>query len=220
MDQISSASDSFGPVSLSRFAAAPTSAHLLRAQHETLSRQMDAIAFEAHSFGGDSQDERAQRALDVSNALTSLKAFLVIHQTLEAGLMHKILATDPRHRLLAEQYEREAMTVLSAYDKLLMTFSSPSIIFGAFSAFSEESAPVFIAIKERFKAEERDLFSVFDRIVSSNLHQGGQPAAERAPLASADTAAPSFEGVGGIAFDPPPAAGPGQELESGLATVD
>lgn len=191
MDQISAVSDAFGPVTLSRFAAAPTSAHLLRAQHGFLARQMDSIAFEAHSFGSDSPEERGNRALGLTNALTSLKALLAIHHTLESGLMHKVLASDPRHRMLAEQSEREAMAAMSGFDKLLMAFSSPSLIFEGFTAFSTDSAPVFMAIKERFKAEERDLFSVFDRVVSSHLPLVQEESLEVASLANTERGLPT-----------------------------
>ncbi|WP_137921286.1 hypothetical protein [Hydrogenophaga sp. 2FB] len=156
--------DGFGPVSLTRFAANPSSSHIFRVQHELLARMMDSIVFESYASG--SREELAERALETANSLTALRSMVETHQVLESGLMHKVLASDPRQRLAAEQFEREATSAVTALDKLLMTFGSPSQILAQMSDFSESAGEVFSRFKERFKAEERDLFPVFDRMTA------------------------------------------------------
>lgn len=169
-------SDAFGPVSLSRFAANPTSAHLFRVQHEVMVRQMDAITFEANTLTRGSLSEAAERALNVANAMTTLRSVIETHQVMEAGLMHKVLAGDPRQRMVAEQFEREAGAVVAEIDKLLIVFGAPSSILDDQATFAERVGVTFGKLKERFKAEERDLFPVFDRLTA------GSPS-DRAPAA-------------------------------------
>jgi len=167
--QINNASsDAFGSVSLSRFAAAPNSAHLFRAQHEHLVRLMDSISTSAHALATGQIDERAARALEISISMITLKSLLATNQTLQSGMMHKILGSDPRHRMLAEQHERDGLVALGALDKLTLSYGSPSRILDGYSTFVDEALPVFTGIKDRFRIEERDLFSVFDRMVASS----------------------------------------------------
>lgn len=169
-------SDAFGPVSLSRFAANPTSAHLFRVQHEVMVRQMDAITFEANTLTRGSLSDAAERALNVANSMTSLRSVIETHQVMEAGLVHKVLAGDPRQRMVAEQFEREAGAVVAEIDKLLIVFGAPSTILDDQATFAERVGVIFGKLKERFKAEERDLFPVFDRLTA------GSPS-DRAPAA-------------------------------------
>lgn len=168
MNTINSAqfSDGFGPVSLARFAAAPGSSHVFRVQHALLARCMDAIVFDSHSYAGGSHEEMAERALDVANSMTTLRCMLETHQVLESSLMHKVLASDPRQRLAAEQFEREAASAITEFEKLLISFGAPSQILAHMTDFSNKAGAVFARIKERFKAEERDLFPVFDRLTA------------------------------------------------------
>ena len=162
-------SDAFGPVSLSRFAANPTSAHLFRVQHEVMVRQMDAITFEANTQGAGSLAEAAERALNVANSMTALRSVIEAHQIMESGLMHKVLASDPRQRMVAEQFEREAGAVIAEIDKLLIVYGSPSAILDDQATFAEKCGAAFAKLKERFKSEERDLFPVFDRLTAGSL---------------------------------------------------
>lgn len=159
-------SDGFGPVSLARFAAAPGSSHVFRVQHALLARCMDAIVFDSHSYAGGTREEMAERALEVANSMTTLRSMLETHQVLESSLMHKVLASDPRQRLAAEQFEREAASAITEFEKLLISFGAPSQILAHMTDFSSKAGAVFARIKERFKAEERDLFPVFDRLTA------------------------------------------------------
>lgn len=158
--------DGFGPVSLARFAAAPGSSHVFRVQHDLLSRTMDNIVFEAHSYSAGTAEEMAERALAVANAMTTLRSMLETHQVLESGLMHKVLGVDPRQRLAAEQFEREAASAITEFEKLLMDFGAPSQILTHMADFSSRAGSTFARLKERFKAEERDLFPAFDRMTA------------------------------------------------------
>ena len=175
-------SDGFGPVSLARFAAAPGSSHVFRVQHALLARCMDAIVFDSHSYAGGSHEEMAERALDVANSMTTLRSMLETHQVLESSLMHKVLASDPRQRLAAEQFEREAASAITEFEKLLISFGAPSQILAHMTDFSNKAGAVFARIKERFKAEERDLFPVFDRLTA------GEDAPVAPPAVSVDDA--------------------------------
>lgn len=158
--------DAFGAVSLARFAAAPASSHTFRVQHDLLSRMMDMIVFESHSYSSASKSELAERALEVANLQTTLRSLLETHHVLESEIVHKVLGADPRQRLVAEQFEREASSAMTEFDKLLVLFGSPSHILAQMSEFSNRAGAVFARIKERFKAEERDLFPTFDRLTA------------------------------------------------------
>lgn len=158
--------DAFGAISLARFAAAPASSHTFRVQHDLLSRMMDMIVFESHSYSSASKSELAERALEVANLQTTLRSLLETHHVLESEIVHKVLGADPRQRLVAEQFEREASSAMTEFDKLLVLFGSPSHILAQMSEFSNRAGAVFARIKERFKAEERDLFPTFDRLTA------------------------------------------------------
>ncbi len=181
--------DAFGAVSLARFAAAPASSHTFRVQHDLLSRMMDMIVFESHSYSSASKAELAERALEVANLQTTLRSLLETHHVLESEIVHKVLGADPRQRLVAEQFEREASSAMTEFDKLLVLFGSPSHILAQMSEFSNRAGAVFARIKERFKAEERDLFPTFDRLTAGTdtavtlLSMGGEVAEAAPPVA-------------------------------------
>lgn len=196
--------DGFGPVSLTRFAANPSSSHIFRVQHELLSRMMESIVFE--SYGNGTREELAERALETANSLTALRSMVETHQVLESGLMHKVLASDPRQRLAAEQFEREATSAVTALDKLLMTFGSPSQILAQMPDFSERAGEVFSRFKERFKAEERDLFPVFDRMTAGAEASYDQDARPLVHLASPEAGFDPQEGPAAAAADAAPLA--------------
>lgn len=152
--------DAFGPVALASFAMNPSGAHLFRMQHERLASLMTSIlaSTEVQITGAG--------ALAARNALTSLTVLMPVHQSLENDLIHRALAGEPRARMMAEQFEREMVPLLSELASLARRYPSPSSIAAApEGAFVQQAGSLFNKFQERFRREERDLFPVYDRSV-------------------------------------------------------
>lgn len=155
--------DAFGPVALESFALAPTGAHLFRAQHEAILRLAATIA--GCIDAGLAGEAAGARAVEARTTLTTMVSLLTIHQSLEESLMRRALAGDTRTRLQLEQVEREMAPVMSELASLSRRYPTPSSILGVPAAFGQAFASLLSKLQERFRAEERELFTVYDRSV-------------------------------------------------------
>lgn len=167
-------SDAFGPVTLESFALNPTGAHLLRAQHEQLLRLAGAVTTLVEA-GLDSSLAGCTRALGARNNLTTLLSLVSVHQSLEESMLRRALATDPRIRLSLEQFEREIAPLLSELASLSRRYPTPSSIVD--SDFAPQFASWLAKLSDRFRAEERDLFPAYDRVVKIAAPGGAMLAA-------------------------------------------
>jgi len=154
--------DAFGPVALASFASNPNGAHLFRVQHERLTSLMTSIlaATEVEVTGALSVAARSH--------LTTLATLLPLHQSLEDGLVHRALAPEPRVRMVAEAFEREMAPLLAELAALSRRFPSASSILSAPNGeFAQACSGLFSRLQERFRREERDIFSAYDRVAGS-----------------------------------------------------
>lgn len=158
--------DAFGPVALEAFALAPNGAYLFRAQHQVVVGRVDEILACVDGMAG---DDRPGQALAARNALTSLIAALNIHQALEATAFRRAFGADARQRMPIEQAEREMAPVLAELASLSYRFATPSAILGAPAEFGRLAAEAFTKLTSRFRAEERDLYPVFERAVGAGV---------------------------------------------------
>ena len=150
--------DAFGPVALTNFATNPGGAHLFRQQHELLGGLMNTILVATE------RDVAGQSPVVARTALTILNTRLPLHQSLEDALIHSALGNEPRASMLAEQFERDMVPLLSDLASLSRRYPTASSILQAPPGeFAQACAGLFSRLRERFRREERDLFPAFDR---------------------------------------------------------
>lgn len=150
--------DAFGPVTLASFAQKPTGAHLFRVQHGLLIKLMGSVV------SGAEGDVDAESALRVRADLTTLTSLLPIHQSLEDSLVHRALSSEPRARMVAEQFEREMAPLAAELSALARRYhSASSILYAPKGEFASVAGAISARLQERFRREERDLFPSFDR---------------------------------------------------------
>lgn len=156
--------DAFGPVTLASFAQNPTGAHLFRSQHELLQQQMAAVSRQCAS------EINPEAALEARIAINWLSSLLPIHQSLEDSLIHRLLSSEPRSRMIAEQFEREMVPLGGEWAAYTRRYPTASSIFHAPAGeFAAASSALFSRLQERFRREERDLFPVYDRLASGAM---------------------------------------------------
>ncbi|MEJ6002699.1 hemerythrin domain-containing protein [Paucibacter soli] len=152
--------DAFGPVALTTFAANPAGSHLFRVQHEQLTALMTSI------LAATEVDVTGDAGVLARNKLTSLATLLPLHQSMEEGLVHRALSAEPRLRMTAETFEREMSPLVAELAALSRRFpSASSIINSPRGEFAQACSSLFTRLQERFRREERDIFSAFDRVV-------------------------------------------------------
>lgn len=154
--------DAFGPVTLAGFALSPSGAHLFRAQHEHILRAMAGVT--ACIEAGLESDSGA-RALSARQLLTTATSMLVVHQSLEDALVRRALLAEPRMRLVVEQFEREMAPLMSEIAALSRHYPTPSSILKNSVEFGLTFTSLLFKFEERFRAEERELLSAYDRTV-------------------------------------------------------
>lgn len=149
--------DAFLPEVLTAFAQKPGGAHLFRVQHEHLLQLMrDTVA----------QAEDSSRDESAANARIGLTAIGInsgIHQTLEEALVHSVLASEPRARMVVEQFERELVPLVAELEALARRYPTASSILASRSDFVGAASHLFGRLRDRFRREERDLFPLFER---------------------------------------------------------
>jgi hypothetical protein len=152
--------DAFGPVALATFALNPSGAHFFRAQHEQIIRSLDLIAdILSHGLGRSSLDA----ALRIRTELTCIVEMIHVHQSAEEFIIRRALESEPRLRMTAEQFERQMIPLMAEFSNLGRSFVTPSAILAAPNEFAQEFTSLYSRIQERFKTEERELFSAYDR---------------------------------------------------------
>jgi hypothetical protein len=155
--------DAFGPAALESFALSPGGAHIFRAQHEAILRSATAITTCIEA--GFVDEAAGERALQARETLTTMVSCVLIHQSLEQSLMRRALSGDPRTRMQIEQFERDGVPVVSELAGLARRYPTPSAILRAPAEFSQGFASVLSKLQERFRGEERELFTAYDRSV-------------------------------------------------------
>lgn len=156
--------DAFGPVALANFALHPTGAHIFRAQHEQILRALSRVTglLEA-GFGAGPVG--CSQALQASCDMTLVLSMMGIHQSIEDSIIRRTLAAEPRMRLVVEQFEREMAPLMSEMFSFVRRYPSPSSILKSTSEFSNTFSSLLAKLQERFRAEERELLSAFDRAI-------------------------------------------------------
>jgi hypothetical protein len=153
--------DAFGPVALATFALNPSGAHLFRAQHEHILRTLANVTDAVES--GLAGARGVSAALAAREALTIASSMLSIHQSLEDSLVRRALAAEPRMRLVVDQFEREMAPLVSEMASIARRYPTPSSILKNAGEFALAFSSLLSKLQERFRAEERELLSAFDR---------------------------------------------------------
>lgn len=156
--------DAFGSVALETFALNPSGAHLFRAQHGVLLGLATQIS---EALDREPASDKGAAALEARNALTSLHSLFTLHQTLEEAILRRTLQGDPRSRAQMDQFEREMAPISSEVGAISRRFSAPSVILANTEAFATAFSSLHLKLKERFRAEERELFPAFDKSVGA-----------------------------------------------------
>lgn len=173
--QFNDNADAFGPVALTSFATNPTGAHLFRAQHERILRVLDGILPQVEAARDDSE---SGGALVARQALTVASSLLVAHQSFEESLVRRALNSDPRARPIIEQFEREMALLAADFSAFLRRYPSASSIIRSPGEFIPTFSSLLAKLQERFRAEERELFTAYDRAVCAAAPGGAVFSAE------------------------------------------
>ena len=104
-------------------------------------------------------------ALSARQFLTAAVSMLVVHQSLEDALVRRALAAEPRMRLVVEQFEREMAPLMSEISALSREYPTPSSILKKPFQFGLTFSCLLLKFQERFRDEERELLSAYDRTV-------------------------------------------------------
>lgn len=151
--------DVFSYAVLAQFALSPTGSHLFRAQHESIVRLMNRVLETLASRKSDS----GGWSLVARNGLTDILSMIQVHQSFEDDLLRRSLASDARSRMLHEQLERDVAPILSSLAALGHKFSTPSSIEDGPDEFFRQASEIFERVQDRFRMEERQLHSLYDR---------------------------------------------------------
>jgi len=154
--------DAFGPVALVNFALNPTGAHMFRAQHEQILRSLDD-ASTLIDDGADSIQANGERVVQICWFLTLASSMMATHQSIEDTLVRRALEDEPRMRLIVEQFEREMPPLVSEMTLLSRRYPTPSSILKNTGEFGTALSSLVLKLRERFRAEERDIFPAYDR---------------------------------------------------------
>jgi hypothetical protein len=153
--------DAFGSVAMTDFAKNPNGSHLFRAQHEQIRRLLSAALDLSPKSSISASD-----ALLARQIVTKLTACMSVHQSLEVPLMRRALERDARMRMALDQMEREMGPVISDLMAISRAFATPSQIFASALEFSQSVRALEERVTDRFRIEERELFSVYDRAMA------------------------------------------------------
>lgn len=148
---------SFNYLSLSVYAQAPSGSKLFRVQHSELLMHLEEMR--SMACGG------RDNALEIRNKLTSITGFLTVHLSMEDNIVHKQMLRDQRARSISEQFEREMSPIKSSVYSYLKKYATPSFIANNLPEFIADTEQQLRVLQDRFKAEERDLFVSYDRLV-------------------------------------------------------
>jgi hypothetical protein len=159
-DTESQYADAFGPVALANGAISPNGAHLFRAQHEVIIRALADVT--ACAEAGYASEETALRA---HSSLARAISALNVHQFFESTMVRRVLAVDPRVRMLVDQFEREMAPLQAEFAAFLRKYPVPSSIIKAPTDFAHTFSSLLLKLHERFRLEEREVFPAFDRVV-------------------------------------------------------
>ena len=129
---------------------------LLRSQHSEI--QMGFERIRDLLMGG------ADKSSDIKMVMVSVFAQVHLHLALERGVMGKQMSTDPRGRVMFDQFDLELAPLLSTISELSRSFPNPSAIASDFAGFKAIIERAMRLIDERFRHEERDLYVEFDRM--------------------------------------------------------
>lgn len=148
--------DAFASITVSMFVdRARQCLHLFRAQHaELLSDSRELL----ESIGRGSQ-----AAPELASALTRLISKLSFHLTLKRGVLGKQMSGDPRGRAVFDQFDRDLALLRQRASEVAKSYAAPSQIADGIDEFRQDVQEIANLLEERFRAEERDLFTEFDR---------------------------------------------------------
>lgn len=152
------AASAFSSLSLSLFIDRPRQCtQLLRAQHSEILGGLSDIVSACDDHG-------KPDVAGLKLAFSRLGSNLIAHIDLERGLVGKQMSADPRARAIFDQFEREIAPVRIRLSSLNRTFATSSLIASKLAEFKQSVTELRVFLDERFRSEERELFTAFDAL--------------------------------------------------------
>lgn len=150
--------DAFSSLSMSMFVDRSAQClQLFRAQHAELLAKASALV--------DASEADPDGVAGLASGLMDLMSKLSLHLTLKRGVMGKQMSSDPRGRAVFDQFDRDIAPLRQRAAELAKAYASPSQIAARSHEFKADILEFRALLDERFRSEERDLFSEFDRYV-------------------------------------------------------
>lgn len=150
--------DAFSSLSMSMFVDRSAQClQLFRAQHAELLADAASLV--------DAAEADPEGVAELASGLMGLMSKLVLHLTLKRGVMGKQMSSDPRGRAVFDQFDRDVAPLRQRASEVAKAYAAPSQIAVRLHDFKQDILAIQAMLEERFRAEERDLFTEFDRYV-------------------------------------------------------